>query len=156
MPDEVFEIWIAPLVASSGWPFTLTDNPDDWGYWSQYFGGQSVEAVNQRAWKRQYLPLELGLFHPGARNIIKLVLLAYTHRDTAALAKVKEVKGGKGEDSFLRSREFIKRTGRLYAPVILREDWEGYRIVDGYHRIAACFSLNLPATFALEAWIAEE
>jgi hypothetical protein len=63
-----------------------------------------------------------------------------------------QIKGGKAKESFLRSRQFIERTGRLHRPVVLIWQGIGYQIMDGNHRIAALFSLGIDGLL-IDAWI---
>lgn len=147
MPTEVFDIWIAPLVASAGWPFYTPNDLNIAGSWSQYLRRKTVEQINNLVWRRRQVPCDLRAFQPDTREIIKLVILAYAHGNKAALAKVGRVKNGRGGESFLRSYRFIERTGRLYTDVVLLEYPNGFQIADGAHRIGFVLRQKSTALF---------
>ncbi len=151
MPGEVFAIWIEPLVIADGWPFFSSALPAFSGAWSQYFVGEPVQTFNDLLWERKQIPLSFASFEPHSRSIIKWVIETHVHGRLTPVAKVKKGQGGK---SFLRSRQFIQRTGRVHTPVVLWKQFGGYKIMDGNHRVAACFSLSPGPRFVLDAWVA--
>lgn len=150
LPEEVFKLWIEPLVAADGWPFHSDSFGKPWGVWSQYFVGEPVKTFNQLRWERQQIVLDFASFEPHSRNIIKWVIGAHVH---GQLTPVTQIKKGRGKESFLISRKFIQRAGRVHTPVVLWKQSGGYKIMDGNHRVAACFSLKHPRGFILDAWI---
>ena len=69
------------------------------------------------------------------------------------LDHLRALKNGRARDSFFRSREFIQSAGRLYTPAVLVQEPQGYKIMDGNHRVAALFSLNASRQLHVDAWI---
>lgn len=150
MPDKVFELWIEPLIKLDGWPFWTAKDLNFSGVWSQYLLRHSVETFNNLVWERKQIPCRLASFNPDSRKIIKWIIHAHVH---GLLTPGTKIKKGRGKDSFLRSRQFIQRTARLHTPVVLWKQLNGYQIMDGNHRIAACFSFRTPGLILLDAWV---
>ncbi|MDZ4404228.1 hypothetical protein [Prosthecobacter sp.] len=151
MPEDVFNIWIRPLIESNGWPFESIHSLHSNRNWFQYFGGNSIQTISNLVWHSQQIPLLGSRLHPNSQQIINWIILSYVHGRPTPVTKIKN---GKGRESFLRSRQFIKSTGRLHTPLVLLEDSLGYHILDGNHRFAACVSLRPTPLFTVDAWIA--
>lgn len=153
MPDDVFNIYIAPLIESHGWPFNIHGaiiDPVEAKRWHQMFDLQSVEAIRQLSWERHALSFSLGLFHPRSQRVI--TMLIEHHGNYAFHAGIANVANSRIK--LFRARDYIARTGQLPAPVILQNDWEGLRILDGNHRIAALVTFGDDTNGApLDAWI---
>ncbi len=153
MPAEVFDGWLGSLIDEDGtrdeWPFKTAYAPTNGTIWRQYLDGHTIKTISDLAWKREQIPGVSALFNPSARERIKWIIDAHIHGRLTPVAKLKE---GKAGESFFRSREFIKRTGRLHTPPILIKQFQGYQIMDGNHRLAALFSI--PNSFAmLDCWV---
>lgn len=151
MPDEVFDLWLAPLIESDGWPFNSLSSPTRGTIWYRYFEGHSLYVINNLFWEYKLIPCLLNRFHPNSVNVLALLAYDYTHNLSALTA---ELKDGKGRESFTRSQKFIKRTGRIHTPVVFIVDSGLYQIMDGNHRIAALFSIGLNG-LTIEAWIGD-
>jgi Uri superfamily endonuclease len=55
---------------------------------------------------------------------------------------------------FLWHMDYIKRTGKFCAPiVIVRTESNHFIILDGSHRMSALYALRLHQTLAVDAWI---
>jgi hypothetical protein len=149
MPEEVFNLWLAPLIASDGWAFTSIFSSTYGTIWYRYFEGQSIEFFHNLFWHRKNIPCSFRSFHPSSRYVIELLINTHLKNIPTIAA---QVKGGKGKEIFFGLRQFIKRTGRLPAPVILVWQSGGYHIMDGNHRISALFSLGIQ-DLLIDAWI---
>ena len=150
MPDEVFDEWLAPLIKSDGWPF-FTEFSIPTGVWSQYLDGHSIQSIKRLNWKRGQIIRNFYSFCQESRNIIRWIIDQHLHGVATPVARIKN---GKGGESFFRSREFIERTGRLYAPVILIKETFGYKVMDGNHRVAALFAVRRNI-LAFDVWTGE-
>jgi hypothetical protein len=51
--------------------------------------------------------------------------------------------------------EFINRTRSICTPVVMARTNCGFRVLDGNHRLAALFALNLENEISVSAWIGE-
>lgn len=150
MPQEVFDLWLRPLIGDDEWPFSSIYDGTKGTVWFQYFWGESIRMVAQLSWERKKLPLSISLFSPESALTINEIIEAHMRGIESPIAKIKN---GKARESFHRSRKFIEQTGRLYTPVVLRGDFDDFQIVDGNHRIAAAFSLGLDESFLFDTWI---
>ena len=150
MPQEVFDLWLRPLIELDGWPFTSI-YADTYGtVWFQYFVLEPIEMVAELSWERKMLPFSLRLFNPGSKTTIDWIISAHM---SGIKTPVAELKNGKAGESFFRSRKFIEDTGRVHTPVVVWEDLGDFQILDGNHRIAAAHSLGLDESFFLDTWI---
>jgi hypothetical protein len=150
MPNDVFLIWLAPLVSANGWPFRSISSPTAGTVWTQYFDGHSIKAISQLSWKRHPIPCLFNSFVPICQDRIRWIIDAHTKGLKTPCANLKN---GGGKASFLRSRSFIARTGRLHTPAILIKQPGGYQIMDGNHRISAMFTLNPSPLTMIDAWV---
>ena len=146
MPNEVFDIYIAPIVRVYGWTFTNKHSPTSFSTWSGVFGKQSLETIANLDWKRREISLGGSLFHPRSQKLIG-ILYGECVKGKARITNV-----ANSQARFDRIRSFVKRTGRLPAPVILMKSYSGLLILDGHHRIAALLSLRLSANL-FSAWV---
>jgi len=149
MPKEVFDLWLAPLIASDGWPFTSIFSSTFGTIWYRYFEGHPLKFFHDLLWYRENIPCFFSSFHPSSRYVIQLLIDTHL-KNIPTIAT--QVKGGKGRESFLGSLKFIQRTGRFYTPVVLITYDGLYQLMDGNHRIAALFSLGVNG-FPIDAWI---
>jgi len=90
----------------------------------------------------------LAGFHPIAQRTISGLLDHHVRGIPTAYANVKDTKA-----RFASCRAFIAKTGRTPKPVILLEEWEGLRILDGNHRLAAMASLPNANECIVDCWI---
>ena len=148
MPAEVFDAWLAPLIKSDGWPF-FSEFSFASGLWAQYFDGHSIQSIKRLTWKRDKPICSIHSFSPDSKSIVRAIINTHVYGAETIYA---HIKNGHGRESFLRSRDFIQRTGRIYAPMILIKDLFGFQIIDGHHRAAALFSVTNPI-FNFDAWI---
>jgi hypothetical protein len=148
MPAEVFDAWFAPLIKSDGWPF-LSEFAFPTGVWTQYLDGHSIQSIKRLVWKRDEVIRTIHAFSPDSHRRIEWIIQQHVHGIQTPVAKIKN---GKGRESFLRSREYVERTGSLFAPIILIKQMMGYDIMDGNHRAAALFAVRRPI-FSFDAWI---
>jgi len=149
MPDEVFGIYIVPLIQLHGWPFESLDTQSpDTALWMLMFDNQSVKMINQLSWKRYEMPFSLAVFHPRAQRTIFGLLDEHIRGIPTPYANVINTKA-----RFRSCREFIARTGRMPVPVVLQQDPMGLRILDGNHRLAAMASFANSSNGIVDCWI---
>jgi len=150
MPDEVFSLYIEPLIQLHGWPFWSLDQPrssetDDW---IRMFDGHSLKTISQLSWERDQMSFSLAVFHPLAQKTIAGLLDQHIHGLSTPYAHVINTKA-----RFDSCHTFIASTGRMPKPVILMEDWHGLRILDGNHRLAAMASFSNADKGVVDCWI---
>jgi hypothetical protein len=147
MPDELFSLYMEPLIEEYGWPFSSQDSPTNMPWW-QLFDGLQFRTICQLSWERSEIAFSLRLFHRYARTQILGLLQAHILGINNEYASIPNTKA-----RFHRARDFIARTGRMPVPVVLIQDPEGLRILDGNHRLAAMASSPNSSDGIVDCWI---
>ena len=145
MPDEVFDIWIAPLIKDYGWPFSK-DSISSYGTKWQYFFPVSFSFWRNIHWEfRKDIHDELfeGQTLRAIQDIIGNCALGLT-TDMTNLCNTHE--------RFRACTDFIRNNNRLPAPVIGFITTAGICIVDGAHRLSAMVHLQA-IHIEIPAWI---
>lgn len=154
MPDEVFDIYIEPLIQAHGWPFTFLEEvptSPEASRWFQMFDRQSLKTISDLSWERHTTRFSFTAFHPRSQDVITAIIEHHSNiRFHAAIANVADTR-----NKFLRARDYIARTGTMPVPVILQQDplGLGLRILDGNHRLAAMASFPNAEAGIVDCWI---
>ena len=151
MPDEVFAIYIEPLIQTHGWPSaSLEAMPmsSEALRWFQMFDRQSIQTISQLSWKRHTARFSFTAFHPRSQQVIAAIIEHHSGGFHAAIANVADTRA-----KFFRARDYIARTGRMPVPVVLQQDPMGLRILDGNHRLAAMASFPNSGDGIVDCWI---
>jgi len=149
MPNEAFDLWIRHCVSKSGWPYNkITDAGDE--YWQGYFHGIPLETIQRLHWDHKNLPFSMSLIEPEARIMVnKMVLLHAQNFDPG----VRVPTGSKGR--FESAVSYIKEHGKIPSSIVLLSTPHGFKIFDGWHRLAAIHSLQKSVDpIELSCWIA--
>lgn len=149
MPDEVFRIYLEPLIRSNGWPFRGVDSPT-FGVWRNYFDGHTLKKISQLTWKREKISFRFARFHPSSKDRIRWIIGAHIYGLNTPCANVVN-----GRARFIRCQRYIASTARMPVPVILMRSYAGLRILDGNHRLAAMASLPNSSIGVIDCWIGE-
>ena len=156
MPAEVFDIWLGSLIgkdgSKDGWPFIHAAQPTYGTRWHQYFDGHSIQTISNLRWHRERVLASPSLFGSNSRKRLQWIIDAHLHGLRTPCSNLKE---GKGRESFLRSRDFVARTGKLHTPAVLIKQAQGLQIMDGNHRLAAFFSLYARSSLSLDCWVGD-
>ncbi len=147
MPDELFGLYMEPLIKEYGWPFTSPESPTNMPWW-QLFDGLPFKTICQLSWERKEFPFSFGLFHRYARTQILGLISTHIFCINNEYSSIPNT-----EARFRRTRDFIARTGRMPVPVVLIQDPGGLRILDGNHRLAAMASLSNSINGVVDGWI---
>ena len=150
MPDEVFNLWLAPLIEPDGWPFTSIYSSTRNTVWFRYFHSFSLQMVSDLLWYKSRVLCPPERLHQESFNTLILLIDGYAMCDSTIITNLKE---GKGKQIFDSLCDFIKRTGRIPAPVILILHEGKYAIVDGNHRMAAFYNFGFHFKTPINAWI---
>lgn len=165
MPDPVFDIWLAPLIETGGWPFTFLKQSTANTGWHRLLDGVSLESIARRVWTRHVIPCSLDAFDHMAIQTILGICAAHIPDWPAIipnlspdqvrnlLSILRGLKGGQASASFKRSRSYVYEHGKLHTPAVLLQEPSGLKIMDGNHRLAAMFSLPRYETRYIDAWI---
>ncbi len=141
-------MYIAPLVEDYGWPFHSVHSSVFGTQWDNFFDHHSLKDIADLRWTRQKTPFSSARFHPDSENRIRWIIGAHVFGRRTPCAALKN-----GKARFLAFRKLTAKTGRLPAPAILMEDWLGFRILDGNHRISALASLPNSNALTLDYWL---
>jgi hypothetical protein len=147
MPDELYSLYMEPLIEQYGWPFTSPDSPTIMPWW-RLFDGLPFKIICQLSWERQEFPFSFGLFHRYARTQIQGLISTHIFGLKNEYSSIPNT-----EARFHRARDYIERTGRMPVPVVLIQDPGGLRILDGNHRLAAIASLPSSISNIVDGWI---
>lgn len=148
MPDEVFNMYIAPLIALRGWPFTSVHEYAGNSIWFQYFHEHSIKAIAELRWKRCEIPLSQIRLHWLSVNVQKDLTCCHLF---GIQNHFEHWSGSK--EKFLLFRELSGQSRRVPAPVVLMMDNEVYCVLDGNHRFAAFASLPNISDLVLDCWV---
>jgi hypothetical protein len=145
MPDDVFEEYIGGSAKKVPWTFDSISDSVVGTEWDYKFMHQSIELIANLRWRISELPFDLAMFHERSLDTLE------------CLAGIKTPSRPLPADS--RSKiafhiDHLCRHGKLIKPLILQRDTDGYRILDGHHRVSA---LNRWAKddFVFDCWIGE-
>ena len=165
MPDSVFNIWLAPHIATGGWPFQSVKQSTINTGWHRLLDGISLESIASRVWARQAIPCSLDPFTNSAIQTILGICAAHIpgwpntipglspNQVFKVITIFRGLKSGRAFDSFQRSRAYVDSHKKLHTPAVLLQEPCGLKIMDGNHRIAAIFSLSTADTLFIDAWI---
>jgi hypothetical protein len=147
MPQEVFDLWIAPLVESDGWPFnTVMDIAI--GRWGTYLDGHTLNSLSNLNWKRQNLSSQFTGFSPNTKRLILALMKQYVFGVQTLQGRIKN-----GPARFRRALDYIRAYRTLPRPVILIQNFFHYDLMDGNHRLAALMASGLANQVNVPAWI---
>jgi hypothetical protein len=150
MPEEVFNIYIEPLIQWHGWPFSSLDEPTtpETMRWVQMFDRQSIKTISQLSWERHKIPFVFGLFYPRSQDIIAALIKWHIGGVNTFAANIAD-----SRVKFFSARAYIEKTGAFPVPVILQRDPLGLRILDGNHRLAAMASFPNANQGIVDCWV---
>lgn len=152
MPAEVFEAWLAPLIAAQGWPFTNVDDSilvDDWSRilierplteWASFeWAYESHDEVNE-------------CLSSGSLGDVMQLMMHGTPMGSGAALVVRDSK-----DRYMRARDIMMEIKGFPGFVTAYEDAGGKLwVVDGHHRIAALSSFPGYKAVAVPFWVAKD
>lgn len=151
MPDDVFNLFMVPFVQSDGWPFLNILNSTEGTIWWKYLGGLSLHQFRQLRWYRSSILLYEYILHPVSNCDVEILIR--NHVKGIKTPSVRNVERSK--ERFRWHVQFIERARCLCAPVIMVITNDGFRILDGVHRISALISIGLNIEVPIDAWLGD-
>lgn len=150
MPQEVFDLWIAPHITDYGWPFTSADMPVTGTKWRDFFAHRPLRQWAQFAWHHIHIPARLDIFHPDTVWRVHGIIGHCRDSLQTAMANIEGTR-----DRYRACASFIVSTGRFPAPLVgvYDEHSFGFELVDGHHRLAALFGGGVPTGFQMPIWL---
>src|SRR5258705_115114 len=76
MPDELFRLYMEPMIAEYGWPFYSLSSPAT-PAWQQLFDCHDLRTISELVWERREFTFSLGAFHRLSRQQITRLLDAH-------------------------------------------------------------------------------
>ena len=159
IPDDIFDIWLNPIIKKHGFPFrTINDDIRD-TIWFGYFGHCSLKFFSAHTWaKLTNISVDEIPFKESSSYIIdRLISYNLTGEWTLGGRPIPDCK-----ERFNSHVSIVQRTGRLVAPIIVRITIDGFLVLDGSHRIAAVRHIRQlnseqfksgPKPFPIDLWI---
>lgn len=151
MPDELFDMWLAPLIKSQGWPFTSTSDDLQSDNWKYYLGiNHTLKQWTECEWELISIKLSSANFkHYTLQTVFDIITFAVKGipTSTANLERTKE--------RFLACASFYREHNTVPWPIVVYEFGKFIRVVDGYHRLAAIFHIGFSPELKIPAWLAK-
>lgn len=149
MPDELFTLYMKPLIEEHGFPFYAPSTPTHMPYW-QLFDCHEFQTICELSWKRKEIAFSLTRFHRFAQKQIKGLLQTHVLGIETVFTNIPNTQA-----RFRRARSYIASTGRMPVPIVVMQDLDGggLRILDGNHRLAAMASFSNADQGIVDCWI---
>lgn len=152
MPDDLFHLYMEPMIREHGWPFYSLDSPTTMPWW-QLFDCHPLRTISELLWERHEIQFSMAVFHRYSQQQIRGLVATHTLGTDTLYATIPNTK-----TRFRQAREFIATTGRMPVPIVLMKDRRTptiaeLRILDGNHRLAAMASFSNAADCSVDCWI---
>lgn len=151
MPDEAFNIFIAELLVHNPWPFSNINQSTFGTKWYYYFGGLSLRQFSNLRWQLSTFMVNKNILHPDSNSDIDFLVKQHVLGIETPVRNVRQTK-----ERFFGLVKYIERTHNFPAPIIMiRTEFHNLRILDGAHRMAALYALELDDKIPIVAWIGQ-
>ncbi|VXB07034.1 conserved hypothetical protein [Luteimonas sp. 9C] len=132
-PDEILEDWLLPYAISEGWPPFGEDGAPRGSRWPYLLEKKPQDYWTSTNWSLHHGHIALDELDPRTQeSIAQMILAAAKGEENLYSASIPDLK-----ERFDRILSHLTSKGTLPgAPTLLKHD-DGYRVVDGNHRIAA-------------------
>jgi len=150
MPDEVFELWLAPLIEGKGWPFKSIEDDLQTTRWRYVLGlDYSLRQWAKCSWELMEIDLSQSSFTNGSISMVKAIIGHAVNNLPTETANVENTK-----ERFSSCVSYIKEHGTIPKPIILTRVSDGFNVMDGNHRMAA-IAFTKPENIKILAWVAD-
>jgi len=147
MPDEVFEIYIAPLIKDLGWPYNSANDFVSRG-WQEAFDNHQLNVIVELQWERGNTYFSSLKFHPTSAKRLDWILEAHIDGRVTPCSNVRN-----GKQRLERNLAYIKRLRAMPSPVVFMNSHQGFRILDGNHRLAAALLVSRTIDTQIPYWL---
>lgn len=148
MPAEVFDEWLGGLIAKQGWPFVSIHDSIYVQNWAGMLLDMPLTEWADITWTKRALDKDAMRIVPES---VKLIVDVAMHFISSSGTDV----GRQIANSRERSRavrEQIEATGCFPGFITAIEHRDGrLQLVDGHHRLGACWSLQIPKS--IPTWV---
>ncbi|WNC71443.1 hypothetical protein RGQ13_15120 [Thalassotalea psychrophila] len=150
MPDEVFEIWLAPLIEGKGWPFKTVEDDLQATNWRYVLGIDfTLRQWIDCTWELIDINLPQSKFTNGSISMATAIVGNAAYGKLTDTANVENTK-----ERFQSCVSYIKEHGNIPTPIILTRINDGFSVMDGNHRLAAILFTVNPLDIVIKAWVA--
>jgi len=143
MPDEVFNLYIEPLINDLGSSSAFVSQG-----WYEAFDNNQLNAIVELTWESGETRFGSLRFHPDSARRLDWILEAHLDGRVNPCSNVKN-----GKQRLESSVAYIKRTHRLPNPVVFMDSPQGFRILDGNHRLAAALLVSREINSVIPYWL---
>lgn len=148
MPDEVREMWLDSIAEGKGWPFASVNESTKGTDWQYVFPFPLAELADFD-WNLETANLSEKPLCQDSLAPITGLLQQHVMKLDAGYAHLHRT-----HERFWACADYIKSNNSIPAPVILLDNGNRFRVLDGYHRLAALAHIHPPDCFKLPAWVA--
>ncbi len=147
MPDDVFAMYIEPLIQVYGWRYASKHALVSQG-WYEAFDNQPLSTIVDLQWEQRQGNLSSLNFHPDSSKRLVWIVQAHCHGLKTPCSNITN-----GKRRFSDCLDYIHRTRKLPKTVVLMQSIQGYRILDGNHRLAAALSVKHNYDVRVPYWL---
>ncbi len=151
MPDEVFNIFLKPLIDTYGWQFTSVGDSTIGTDWFRILHSFDLSTIQQLRWVRHSFFLDKYALSPISQGDTDRIILNKRMDSFALFGAHSE----SSRETLTKYVKAMKNTGCFPTPVTMVISTQRFHIFDGNHRISALFYLGLNRTIKVDAWIGE-
>ncbi|MGH7182066.1 MAG: hypothetical protein ACREJN_08825 [Nitrospiraceae bacterium] len=148
MPDEVFDMWLAPFIEKIGWPFTDVSADLSGTRWNILLGEIPLYVWNRLAWSRVDLEFTKLDFTFCAELAIESIVDNCVHGLTTGTENLQNTK-----ERFWACAEFIRVHQTIPKPIVAIYKNKKIEVMDGNHRIAALRHIGVPNGYWVPTWL---
>ena len=150
MPDEVFELYLFPLISELGWPFQYASQSVVGTKWHRVLNGVELMDLVNAKWGFGKIDLLKVTLHPDSQKDIDLVIdNSNSNMDTFLGYDFKRCR-----ESFRFNQDYLLKHGEFIAPIVLLQTSDSYlRVLDGNHRLAGFQNIRTLANKSQPVWV---
>jgi hypothetical protein len=148
MPDEVFEMWIKPIVEGYGWPFETSSDETKGTKWYYVLARLPLTFWSDVKWMRFELELSGAPLSALSRMAIDSIIQGALTGCSTITANVTDSK-----QRFGACAAYVRAHGAIPKSIIGLMRVGSLEIVDGNHRLAALIHVGAPDGYKVPFWM---
>lgn len=136
-PEDVVEQFLLPYAEDFGWPPGKCEN-DPSNQWNPILRSNDLNYWQQVKWNKKTLKLSPHKLMPEDIRIVVTMMRAHVQGQI----NMYSIPSFKSKERFERICAYLKNEGVYPRTVAIEQMGERFRIIDGFHRLAAYFYLR--------------
>ena len=150
MPDEVFNVWLAPFIEQIGWPFISINDSLAETRWKYLLARTPLSVWHSGSWRLANFDAKEALTDPMQEVMFREIIKSGVSHGVASAAHLQDT-----EKRFRACADFVKVHDTIPVPIV-GVFCEGIlKILDGSHRLAALFHVKGFRSHTIPCWIFE-